>query len=221
MFRIQHRGKYIFSAIFLIILSLLCFNPAVAEDSVHSTVNESVEGAGGVEGNGDDGHSGDRSGDLLDLLYRFMNFALLVIILSIVIKKTKLTDYLSVRSEEIRDRLEDLKKEKEEAENRCREVENKLKDFESKKKEIIEQYTKEGQAEKDKIVSEAKERVKQIIEESELTIREEIQSAKDSLKEEVVELAAQKAQEIITSEMDEKDQDNLINEFIERVGKIN
>ena len=60
----------------------------------------------------------------------------------------------------------------------------------------------------------------QIIEQSELTIQQEIQAARDRLKHEVVELAAQKAREIIEKEMDEKDQDNLVNEFIERVGKI-
>ncbi|MBW1804999.1 MAG: ATP synthase F0 subunit B, partial [Deltaproteobacteria bacterium] len=49
---------------------------------------------------------------------------------------------------------------------------------------------------------------------------EEIQSARDRLKQEMVDIAAQRAQEIIAEEMDEKDQDNLVNEFIERVGKI-
>jgi F0F1-type ATP synthase membrane subunit b/b' len=41
------------------------------------------------------------------------------------------------------------------------------------------------------------------------------------LKREVAGLAAQKAGEIIDKELDEKDQDNLVNEFIEKVGKTN
>jgi F-type H+-transporting ATPase subunit b len=220
MFGIRYWNRY-FLVIFLIIFSLLCYSPTVAESSDHSTSTESVHTAVDEESHGGDGHSADRSADLIDLLYRFMNFALLVIILYIVVKKSKLTDYFSARSEEIRNRLEDLKREKEEAEDRCREVENKLKDFEVKKKEIIEQYKLEGEAEKERIISEAKERVKKIVIESELSIQEEIQSAKDMLKQEVVELAAQKARDIIANEMNEKDQDNLINEFIERVGKVN
>jgi F-type H+-transporting ATPase subunit b len=76
-------------------------------------------------------------------------------------------------------------------------------------------------ADKDKISSEAKEKVRQILEQSELTIRQEIETARDRLKQEIVELAAQRAQEIIAREMDEKDHDNLINDFIERVSKIN
>ena len=111
-------------------------------------------------------------------------------------------------------------KEKEEAESRCQDVEKQLKDFEEKRRAIIDQFRKEGLAEKEKIIAEAKERVTQIIEQSELTIQQEIQAARDRLKHEVVDLAAQKAREIIEKEIDEKDQDNLVNEFIERVGKI-
>jgi len=95
-----------------------------------------------------------------------------------------------------------------------------LKDFEARRKDIIEEFQKEGLAEKEKIILDAKDRVDKIIEQSEVTIREEIQSARDRLKQEMVDIAAQRAQEIIAEEMDEKDQDNLVNEFIERVGKI-
>jgi len=144
-----------------------------------------------------------------------------VIILFVVIKRTKVMDHLSTRGEEIKQRLSDLKREKEEAESRYQELETKLRDFETKRKGILDQYRKEGLAEKNKIISEAKERVKQILEQSELTIQQEMESSRNRLKREIVELAAQRAQEIIAKEMDEKDQDNLINEFIERVDKIN
>ena len=75
-------------------------------------------------------------------------------------------------------------------------------------------------AEKERIVADARERVKGIIAQAELTIQQEIHSAKDRLKQEVVNLAAQKAQEIITKKLTDKDQDHLVNDFIERVGKL-
>jgi len=40
------------------------------------------------------------------------------------------------------------------------------------------------------------------------------------LKEEMVGLAAKRAQEILSTEMTDKDQDLLVDDFIERVGKI-
>ena len=137
-----------------------------------------------------------------------------------MLSKSPLKDYFANRSEEIRRKLEDLKREKEEAEKRYIEIEKQLKDFDVKKNSIIEQYKKEGLAEKERIIDEARERVKQIIDQSELTIQQEIRAAKDRLKQDVVELAAKKAEEIIKKDMNEDDQDKLISEFIERVGKV-
>jgi len=220
MLKIGHIKRYIFSVVFLIIFPLFPFSPARAEEDRHSDNNESVQTTVN-EVSPEAGNKEDRRLDRIDLLYRFENFTLLVIILFVVIKKFKLMDHLSTRSEEIRQRLSDLEREKGEAESTCREAEIKLRDFKTKRKEIIDQYKKEGLAEKDKIISEAKDKVRQILEQSELTIRQEIESARDRLKQEIVELAAQRAQEIIAKEMDEKDHDNLINEFIERVSKVN
>ncbi|MFC1867459.1 F0F1 ATP synthase subunit B [Thermodesulfobacteriota bacterium] len=220
MFSRHYRKSCIFSAVILIIFSLLIYGPAKAEETGHSSVNEAVHTSVNEADHGS-GHAGDRSGDLLDLLYRFINFFLLVVILFVVIKKSPIKGFFAARSEEIRQKLEDLKNEKEETENRYQEVERQLKDFEAKRKDIIDQYRNEGMIEKDKIIAEANDRVKKIIDQSELTIQQEIQSAKNRLKQEVVELSAQKAKEIIAKEMGEKDQDNLIDEFIERVGKVN
>jgi F-type H+-transporting ATPase subunit b len=196
------------------IFSFLVCDAVLASTDSHSTGNE-ITGSAETEG-----HSTDRSADLRDLLYRFINFALLVIILAVVIKKTSIKDFFKTRSEEIRRKLEDLQKEKEEAEIKYQEMERQLKDFESKKQEIIDQFKTEGLAEKEKIIAEAEARVEQILEQSEITINQEIQTARDRLKKEVVDIAAQKAQEIISNKINEKDQDQLVDEFIERVGKV-
>ena len=163
----------------------------------------------------------DRSADLRDLLYRFINFTLLVIILIWALKKADIKSLFAKRIEDIRLKLETLKKDKEEAEEKYQTIDGKLKAFEKERAEILEQYKKEGEAEKERIIAEAELRVQQIIEQSEATIQQEIQSAKDRLKENVVNLAAQKAQEIIAREMKDEDQDRLVQEFIERVGKTN
>ena len=181
------------------------------QGNIHASA---TEGAHGGE------HGKDRSADLRDLLYRFINFALLIIILFVAIKKSGLKDSLTGRIDEIKQRLEDLSREKEEAEGKYQDVEKQLRDFEAKKKEIIEQFQNEGQAEKERIIAEANERAKQIVKQAELTIQQEMQSAKDRLRREVMELAAGKAQEIIAKEMTDEDQDRLVSEFIERVGKI-
>ena len=167
------------------------------------------------------GHGGaDGSQRLWDLGARFLNFAILVIILFVVIKKTDVKDFFSGRRAEISQKFEDLKKERDAAEGRFRKLEDELKAFETKKKEIIQQFEAEGVAEKKKIIAEAEERARQILEQAGLTIQREIQAAKDRLAMEMVEAAAQRAQGIIEKEITDSDQDQLVNEFIERVEKL-
>jgi len=164
-------------------------------------------------------HGADRSGDLLDLLYRTINFTLLVIILFIVLRKLPIKEYFSSRIEGIKKELEELKRQREAAERKEQELESKLKAFEGERKEILEQFRADGLAEKERILAEAGERAKQMLEQAGVSIQYEMQTAKEKLKQEVVALAAQRAEEIIAREMTDKDQDRLVNEFIERLGK--
>ena len=165
------------------------------------------------------GGGADRSADLLDLLYRWINFTLLVIILVVVLRKVPIKEYFASRIEGIKKEQEDLKTQRVAAERKARDLETKLKAFEGERKEILAQYRADGLAEKERILTEARDRAKQILEQAEVTIRYEIQTAKEKLKEEVVALAAQRAEEIIEREMTDRDQDRLVNEFIERLGK--
>jgi F-type H+-transporting ATPase subunit b len=220
MLKKRHIRIRFFSIVLLITFPLFLFSPAAAGGNRHSADNESVQTA--VNETGHDAENGqDRRGDIIDLLYRFENFALLVLILFVSIKIFRLMDPLSARREEIKHRLLDLKRDKEDAEIKWREAESRLRDFEIKRKEIIDQYKKEGLGEKEKIISDAEEKARQLIIQSEMTIRQEMESERHRLGQEIVELAAQRALEIISREMDERDNDNLINEFIEKVTKAN
>ena len=163
------------------------------------------------------GHAG---GKLMNLLYRFINFALLVIILFFVIRKTSLKDFFSARREEIGKKLETLQKEKNSAENRYKELERKLKEFEKTREEILERFMAEGEAEKEKIISQAKARASQILDQVDGTIQREVQAARDRLRAELIEIAAGKAEEIVRREINDKDQEHLVNEFIERLGTL-
>jgi F-type H+-transporting ATPase subunit b len=165
------------------------------------------------------GGGADRSGDLLDLLYRWINFALLVIILFVVLRRVPIKEYFSSRIEGIKKELEDLKTQRETAERKARDLESKLKAFEGERKEILAQYRTDGLAEKERILAEARERAKQILDQAGVSIQYEMQTAKEKLKQEVVALAAQRAEEIIAREMTDRDQDRLVNEFIEQLGK--
>jgi F-type H+-transporting ATPase subunit b len=219
MLRGNFKKTYLLSAVFLIVFSFFICGPAISEEEVHPA-DQTIQTESG-ETTTEGSHEEDRTGDLIDLGYRFLNFTLLVVILGFAIKKAKLMDYLSARSDEIRTKLDDLKKGKEEAERKYQDIEAKLKDFESKRRDILEEYRKEGIVEKNRIIHEAGERAKQIVTQSEAAIKQELLSVRSRLKQEIVELAIGQAREIILKEINEKDHDDLINEFIEKVGRIN
>ncbi|MBW2028368.1 MAG: F0F1 ATP synthase subunit B [Deltaproteobacteria bacterium] len=220
---ITRTRTFVLIALILIVFSVLLWDQAFASEGSggggHGEATETVS-AGGTGGAGETGHGADRTGDLLDLLYRFINFALLVVILGWALKKADIKGLLSKRTEEIRETLEGLKRDKEEAERKCKEVEARLREFERERERIIQDYQREGHAERDRIIEEARRKVQKIMEQAEFTIRQEIQSARDRLREDVVDLAAQQAQEIISKRITEEDQVHLVNDFIERVGKI-
>jgi F-type H+-transporting ATPase subunit b len=213
--------RYLLSAAFLISIFFLVCSPAISQEATHSTdTATAVHGEAAGEGE-EGGHEVDRSADLRDLLYRFIAFTFLVVILVIVARKARLMDFLSVRSDEIRKKLEDLKREKEAAEKKYRDMEGSLRDFESKKIEILEEYRREGAAERDRIIEEARLRVQQIIAHSEAAMEQEIRSIRNQLKRDIAEAAIGQAKEIILKEIKEKDNNDLINEFVERVRKTN
>ncbi len=169
---------------------------------------------------GGEAASHEGGGAVRDLVARIINFALMVIILFVVIRKGSLKDFFVSRREQIRQKLDELRKGKSEAEARVRELEQKLKEFEREKERILEQFKAEGIAEKERIIKEAKERAEQILQQAEFTIQREMDAARARLREEVAELATKKAAEIIAKNITDKDQENLVSEFIERVEKL-
>ena len=173
------------------------------------------EGGHGAAAGHDDGKM------VKDLIYRVINFTLLVIILVVVIRKTAIKDFFSARRKEIEQKFDDLERQKKLAEEKYRELDRALREFEEKKKEIIREFEKEGAAEKEKIIAQAKDRADQLLAQADLTIEREIQAARDRLRQEFVDAAALKAEDIISKQIEDSDQDRLVRDFIERVEKLN
>ena len=164
--------------------------------------------------------AGAEKAEMSDFLYRIINFTLMLIILYMAAKKTAIKDFFSVRREEIKKKFEELQNQKYEFEKKAHELESKLKEIEKRKKEIIEQFKAEGIKEKEKIIAQAKERAAEIIAQADAAIEREIEMAKERLKEEIIDMATERAKQIISKSIKDKDQDRLIEEFIERMERL-
>ncbi len=165
-------------------------------------------------------NSGGEKAAMTDFFYRLLNFSVMIAILYIVAKKTAIKDFFSIRREEIKKKFDELQTQKYEFEKKAHELESKLKEIEEKKEEIINQFRIEGLKEKEKIIAEAKQRASQIMAQADATIEKEIYSAKEKLKEEIIKIAVQKAQQLISKTIKDKDQDRLVEEFIEKMERL-
>lgn len=174
---------------------------------------------GFASGHGEAGAAHD-SGKLIDLAYRFLNFALLVIILFVVFRKISIKDFFTSRRDEIRKRFDELERKKYEVEKYYEELETKLKEIETSKKDIIDQFKADGLLEKQKIINDAKRKAALIVQKADSKIQQEIETAKEKLRQEVVDVAARKAMEIITKDIKDSDHDYMVTDFIERLEKL-
>jgi F-type H+-transporting ATPase subunit b len=162
----------------------------------------------------------DSSGELKDLLYRFINFALLVIVLAVALKKAPVKDFFETRKKQIKENLERLEIQKENAEKRCRELEAELAAFEAERSGIIERFKAEGEAEKERIIAEAHEKARHILLQADAAIKREVKNVEARLRSELADSVAEQAEKLIAGSITDKDQDLLVDEFIKRVERL-
>ena len=117
----------------------------------------------------------------MDLLWRTTNFAGLVIILVFFLKKP-FVDGLSSRREGIKDQLDALESRKAEAEQLYKEAEAKLAKLDEEVNAIISEAVKQGEAEKEKIITDAERAAGDIKRQAEMAVAHEVAEAKARLK---------------------------------------
>ena len=155
----------------------------------------------------------------LDLLWRTTNFAGLVIILVVFLKKP-FADGLSSRREGIKDQLEALEARKAEAEQLYKEAEAKIAKLDDEVNAIINEAVKQGEAEKEKIIADAERNAGDIKRQAEMAVAYELAEAKTRLKGEVAEQAVLLAEELVKKNIQPADQSRMVELSLEKVGGI-
>lgn len=148
--------------------------------------------------------------------YKVMNFTVLIVALFFLLRKP-VAQALTARIKGIKDQLNELEVKKKEAEKKLAEYNEKLSLLDKKAENIIAEYVKQGNEAKARILEEAESEAKKLEEQARRNIDSEFKQAKSKLQEEIFENALIKAEEIIKNKIDSKDQDKLINEYLEKV----
>lgn len=148
--------------------------------------------------------------------YKVMNFAVLAVGLYIVFRKYG-SGFLDGRINGIRNQLRDLEEQKKQAEVELAKYQEKLLDLSKESAKIIDEYMKQGEEARSRILKEAENSAIKIEEQAKRNIEYEFIQAKQKLQEEVIEKAIAKAEQIIRESISGEDQERIIDEYLKKV----
>ncbi len=148
--------------------------------------------------------------------YRVMNFAALAIGLFILLKKPA-ANALSDRIKGIKEQLSELEAQKTEAEKNLAQCDDRVSKLDKEAEKIISEYLKQGEEAKKRILDAANATVLKLEEQARRNIEHEFKQARLKLQEEVIVKALEKAEEKIRIKITAKDQEILVNEYLEKV----
>jgi F-type H+-transporting ATPase subunit b len=155
----------------------------------------------------------------MDLLWRTLNFAALLAILILALKKP-IANGLNGRQRAIGEKFADLEAQKAEAERIYREYEAKLVKIDEEVQLIISGAVSQGEAEKARIIAEANRAAGDIQRQAEMAIQHELAEAKLRLRGEIAEQAVRMAEDLIKLNLKEADQARMVEDYLEKVGAI-
>lgn len=163
-------------------------------------------------GGGGDVHNAWTTNDT----WKVLNFGLLLAGAIFVIAKV-VPPLLKSRAQGIEDEIKELETKKAEAEKKLAEYQAKFNNLDQESKQIVEDYIKQGEEAKARIIEEAKAQADKLEETAKRNIAQEIKSAKAVLQQEIVEKAMEKAEEVVKASISSDDQDKLVDEYLKKV----
>lgn len=160
--------------------------------------------------------TGEETGGWGTIIWHAVNFAILLGIGYYAYNKYG-RETLKKRSIDIRKAIEESKVAVKEAEERFQEIEKKMSTLQTQIDELIENYRKEGELERERILKEARIAAERIKEQANFIAQQEIKKAKIALKEEAANLSLKLTEEIIKRNITESDHERMISEYIEKI----
>ncbi len=166
-----------------------------------------------VASSGEGAHGAAPSFFSMEMLFRTLNFIVLLVILAKFLVKP-IGDFLSSRREEILSKLEEAKRSKEAAEARYAELTQRLANRDEEFAEIRRNAEENAANLKERISSEAQEKAKRIEEKAKASIEQELKKAQETLKVEAAELALKLSREKLLREIKPDDHQRFVDSYI-------
>ncbi len=148
--------------------------------------------------------------------WKVLNFVLLALGCFFIAKKP-VAQFFSSRTKGIEEELTDLEQKKAEAERKLAEYQARFRNLEQESEQIIEDYIKQGEDAKKRIIAEAEAQAEKLEDMAKRNIEQEFKAAKALLKQEIVDRAMEQAEALIKKSITTQDQNRLVDEYLKKV----
>lgn len=165
---------------------------------------------------GGDHGAAEPKGWVITDTYKVMNFVVLAGLLFYIAKKP-VAEFFSSRIKGIQEELAELEKKKADAQKNLAEYADKMKNLDQESQQILEEYIKQGEAAKKRILAEAESQASKLEETAKRNIEQEFKAAKLKLQKEIAEKALNQAEILVKESISTEDQDRLVDEYLDKV----
>jgi len=152
------------------------------------------------------------------VVWTTVTFALLIVVLG-KFAWGPILQMIETRERTIADAIESAKRERAEAAKAAAEMRATLEKAQAEAGEIIRRNQQEVAAAKAELLAQARKESEELIKQARATIEEERRAAVADLRAQVVDLAIEAAGRLLATQMDEKKQRQLVEEYLEKLPK--
>jgi F-type H+-transporting ATPase subunit b len=169
---------------------------------------------------GEGAHHVDKSAQLKDLGWRVLNFIVLLGILGYALKKADIKGSLAARQTQIEKDLKDAQEGRAAAEAKLAEYTGKLSQATKEIDELQAAIIREGEQEKERIITEAKLAAQKIAAQAAQSAEQETVKARAELRAEAARLAVDIATGKLTGAIQKADHDRFVGEYLDKVVQL-
>jgi F-type H+-transporting ATPase subunit b len=152
------------------------------------------------------------------VLWTTVTFALLIVVLG-KFAWGPILQMIETREKTIAEAIESAKRERAEAERAAAEMRASLDKAHAEAAELVRRNQQEVAAAKAELMAQARKESEELLKQARATIEEERRAAVAELRSQVVDLAIEAAGRLLATQMDEKKQRQLVEEYLEKLPK--
>ncbi len=162
------------------------------------------------------GEHGEGGANMKEFLFKVINFSVLVGLLWWLLSK-KIKEFFAGRRVEIRAEMDDAEAQKAEARKKYEEYSSRLTKMTEEISGIADIIKDQGQAEKEKIIADAKKAAEKMQEDTKARMEQEFQKGSAALRLEAAQLAVEMAEEILKKNITAQDHNDMVRDYLDKV----